>query len=423
MIHNKPLRIAMLSIHSSPMGPLGTQNTGGMSVYVREVSRILGARGHRIDIYTYTPGRRKVRNLYPNVRLIHLLGGTGREVGKEQMAGRLSAIFETLEQFRRANHLHYDLIHSHYWLSGVVGAMAQAHWRCPHLTMFHTLGIVKNSTDSSENEPDLRIAHERWLAKVADFIVVPSVREMENLIQQYHAPVHRVGLIPCGVNLERFKPMDRSLARARLGIAAADEAVLFVGRFAPLKGLDRLIRAVAALKVRRPAIRLLVIGGDGLRSPSTREYRNLAADLGIADRVAFAGRVDQPDLPPYYSAADLLALPSHYESFGLVVLESLACGTPVVATPVGTVEAVIQNGVNGQVIAAPDALQIAEAMFKLLSRTPARRPSAQAVRETVAACGWDEVASEIDQTYAALVQSHDPDQAPVFYERCSVFPN
>jgi D-inositol-3-phosphate glycosyltransferase len=289
--------------------------------------------------------------------------------------------------------------------------------------MFHTLGIVKNSTDSGENEPDLRIAHERWLAKVADYIVAPSVREMENLIQHYHAPIHRVGLIPCGVNLERFKPVDRHLARQRLGIPFNDEVVLFVGRFAPLKGLDRLIRAVAHLRARHPAISLLIIGGDGPKSRTTCHYRDLAAELGIDDRVTFAGRVDQSDLPPYYSAADLLALPSHYESFGLVVLESLACGTPVAATPVGTVEGVIRNGLNGQIIKAPDVLHITGAMLKMLSPKPLWRPSAKAVRETVAACGWDKVTGEIDQTYAALVQSHDPDQAPVFYERCSVFPN
>ncbi|MEJ2039414.1 MAG: glycosyltransferase [Desulfosarcinaceae bacterium] len=423
MLNNKPLRVAMLSLHSSPLGPLGTQNTGGMSVYVREVSRFLGARGHRIDIYTYVRGSREVQELYPNVRLIHLLGAEEQAIEKGQMAGRLNEIFETLERFRCANHLSYDLIHSHYWLSGVVGAMAQAHWRCPHLTMFHTLGIVKNSTASSESEPDLRIAHERWLAKVADYIVVPSAREMENLLQHYRAPVHRAGLIPCGVNLERFKPMDRSLARKRLGIAPRDEVVLFVGRFAPLKGLDRLIEAVARVRTMRPGIRLLVIGGDGSRSRTTRSYHKLAAGLGVRDRISFVGRVEQPDLPPYYSAADLLALPSHYESFGLVVLESLACGTPVVATPVGTVETVIQNGLNGEIIQAPRTKRIAAAIEKILSHPPATRPPARTIRETVGGCSWENVAGEIDKAYAELVQSHDPEQVHAPYERCSVFPS
>jgi D-inositol-3-phosphate glycosyltransferase len=406
MTAHPSLRIAMLSIHSSPMGPLGTLNTGGMSVYIRELARWLGSAGHRIDIFTYAPGHRREITLYPGVRLIHLNGKSG-DIAKEQLPNHLQQVFDALEAYRHSKGLTYDLVHSHYWLSGVVGAMAQTHWGCPHLTMFHTLGVLKNKTDSEENEPDHRIAHERKLVHSADGIVVPARKELDNLLLDYYAPSEKISVIPCGVNLEQFQPLDRMAAREAIGLAKDDLVALYVGRFAPLKGLDLLLAAMARLKKRQPDLKLLLVGGDGPRSTGTLDLIEQARHLDIMPQVSFVGRVKHDDLPNYYNAADLLVVPSHYESFGLVVLEALACGTPVAATRFGAVETVLQPECNGVIIDRPDPDSVAEAMHRQLTRPPQKRLSSGHIRKTVTAYDWRRVAADVADLYHQLVEDHD----------------
>ncbi len=416
----QPLRIAMLSIHSSPIGPLGTQNTGGMSVYVRELAKWLGYCGHRVDIYTYVRSKDEAVMLHPNVRLIHLAPQGGEAVAKEQLLLKLNVVFDALETYRRDHGLVYDLIHSHYWLSGVVGAMAQARWHCPHLTMFHTLGVVKNMTASGENESDHRIAHERWLAKVADAIVVPAIRERDNLIAHYKAEPDKIREIPCGVNLDLFQPRERMAARRKIGLPLDGDVALYVGRFASLKGIEALLGAVADLKERMPRLHLLVVGGDGPLAESTLALIRLVAELKIQDRVSFAGRVDQKALPTYYSACDLLVVPSHYESFGLVALEALACGTPVVTTPVGAVETIIQPGINGDIVGQSSRDMVARGIVRVLND---RRPAPCQIRATVAHCGWERIAADVIDAYGELIKFHQTASPPKSAALCCSFPN
>ncbi len=414
----------MLTIHSSPLGPLGTRNTGGMSVYVRELAKWLGHLGHRVDIFTYL--RAEAQDpvaLYPNVRLIHLAPKSGAEITKEQLPLQLNAVFEALESYRRNRALTYDLIHSHYWLSGVVGAMAQAHWHCPHMTMFHTLGMAKNSTASGESESDQRITHEHLLVKTADMIVVAAARERENLIRLYRAEESRIKIIPCGVNLDHFQPLDGAACRRQLGIPMDRAVALFVGRFAPLKGIDALLGAVADLKKKLANLHLVVVGGDGPQAASTRSLTRLAGALDIQDRVTFTGPVDQRVLPNYYSACDLLAVPSHYESFGLVVLEALACGRPVVATPVGAVETIIQPGVNGLIVGRPSPDRVARGIARVLKEFRDAALDPVKIRATVADCGWNRVAAAINETYAELIRIHKSDLSPRRVDSCYPFPN
>lgn len=402
------LRIAMLSIHSSPIGSLGTLDTGGMSVYVRELAQCLGAAGHQVDIYTYAPGRHRDVALYPGVRLIHLSDPGSEAISKERLPNHLQDIFDALERYRRSRNLSYHLVHSHYWLSGVVGALAQKRWNCPHLTMFHTLGVLKNRTGSDENEPGHRIAHERKLVHSADGVVVPTRKEYENLLLDYYAPSEKISVVPCGVNLEQFRPMDRAAAKAALGLEPGTPLALYVGRFAPLKGLDLLLTAMARVKAGIAGLRLLVVGGDGPRSSATLELSELSRKLGIHGATTFAGRVDHQDLTTYYNAADLLVVPSHYESFGLVVLEALACGTPVAATRFGAAETVIQPGGNGTLIANPDAASVATAMCRQLGRPAARGLSRTQIRETVTAYSWRRIAASIAEVYHRLIEHHEP---------------
>ena len=397
------LRIAMLSVHSSPIGELGATDTGGMSVYVREVAQELGNRGHLVDIYTRQngSGQKQIVELYHNVRLIHLKAGDKGHMNKLALYGHLDDFFKELEKFRDRESVDYDLIHSHYWLSGRVGSWAQERWKVPHVFMFHTVGAVKNSTVGSEKEPELRTAIEKNLAKKCDRILVATDKERGHLVQHYGACTETIGVVPCGVNLDLFRPLDKSAARRQLGFAHNESVVLFVGRFAPLKGIDRLLEAMAHLK-HHQRLRLVIVGGDGNSTPESQRLQELSRELSIQDFVTFAGRVEQYRLPPYYSAADVLVVPSHYESFGLVALESLASGTPVVATKVGAMESILREGETGHMVNNGSSLLLAEGIETFISRTHV--PSADAIRATVLRFNWANVASAMIDEYAAVLE-------------------
>ena len=309
--------------------------------------------------------------------------------------------FKELERIRTRESLDYDLIHSHYWLSGRAGNWAQERWEVPHVFMFHTVGAVKNSTVGSENEPELRLAVEKQLARSCDRILVATAQEKAHLIQHYGASSQAVGVVPCGVNLELFRPADKAVARQKLGLTIDESIVLFVGRFAPLKGIDRLLEAIAHLR-HYQGLRLLIIGGDGYSSEESQELKQLCRNLGIQDSVTFVGRIEQDILPPYYSAADVLVVPSHYESFGLVALESLASGTPVVATRVGAMESILREGETGHVVSNGSPHLLANGIEKFISRR--YPPSPDAIRATVLRYSWKNVVSVMINEYATVLK-------------------
>lgn len=405
----KPRRIAMLSMHSSPVGPLGTRNTGGMSVYVREISRWTALAGHRVDIFTYTPGAEEPVDLYPHVRLIHLNHAGQKDIPKEHLFDHTPVAARRLEQFARAEQLNYDIIHSHYWLSGVIGAMVQKQWCCPHLIMFHTLGLIKNRTTAGEAEPGLRIDHERRLVDAAQGVVAPTTGERENLIRYYGALPEKVHTIPCGVNLDRFKPMDQRRARQQLELDADTDLIFFVGRFAPVKGIGLLMQAVAELLPRFPKLRLLLAGGDGPHADTTKALIDQSVAMAIDGHVTLAGRIHHDELPRYYSAADLLAQPSTYESFGLVLLEALACGTPVAATAVGGAASIIKEGLNGTIIKRPAGKDVAKGLERLLVQKRRRAPQPDRIRASISGFGWDRIADAVMQTYEVMCK-HQPEE-------------
>jgi D-inositol-3-phosphate glycosyltransferase len=395
------LKIAMLSVHSSPIGELGAKDTGGMSVYVREVAKELGDRGHLVDIYTRLTGsgQKQIADLYDNVRLIYLQAGGKGQINKLALYAHLDEFFKELEAFRKRQSLDYDLIHSHYWLSGRVGSWAQERWEVPHVFMFHTVGAVKNSTAGSEKEPELRTAVEKHLARKCDRILVATDRERDHLVQHYGASPQTIGVVPCGVNLDLFRPLDKAAARQQLGFSQDESIVLYVGRFAPVKGIDRLMEAIAYLQ-HHQRLRLVIVGGDG--APEHQSFRSLARKLSIQDSVTFMGRIEQDDLPPYYSAADVLVVPSHYESFGLVALESLASGTPVVATKVGAMESILREGETGNVVKNGSPRSLAEGIEKFISGSNGLSP--HEVRTSVVRFSWANVASAIIDEYGAVLR-------------------
>jgi D-inositol-3-phosphate glycosyltransferase len=394
----------MFSVHSCPIGELGTKNTGGMSVYIRELARHIGVFGHQVDIYTRLNGSKhnQIIELYDNVRLIHLSAGGNGYVHKLALYYYLSDFLRALEGFKNQKGLNYDLIHSHYWLSGRLGSRVQDLWNIPHIVMFHTLGSVKNIAGLADREPDLRIATEKKLAQNCQRILAPTDREKENLIKHCHTPAQNIGVVPCGVNLDLFRPMEKSVARQLLGFDENESIVLYVGRFDPIKGIDRLLEAVAHLKHLK-RMRLVIVGGDGPATPEYQKLRQLCGKFGIQKFVHFAGRVEQNQLPPYYSAADALVVPSYYESFGLVGLESLACGTPVVATRVGAMVDIIEEGKTGHLVADLAPRGLANSIEKVISNPTATLLSADAIRASVLKYGWPNVAAAVFNEYETVL--------------------
>ncbi len=399
---SEQLRIAVLSVHSCPLGKLGSRDTGGMSVYIRELARELGRRGVSVDVYTraHDPKEDRIVRLGENARVIHLRVGQVEPVNKLALYADLPDFACSVEGFRKQNGLRYDLVHSHYWLSGWVGQHLRGWWRVPHVTMFHTLGAVKNAIGVGEDEPELRLVNERELAANCDRIIAATGNEKADLVARYGAPPDRIGVVPCGVNLDLFRPLDRETARRRLGFNG-ESMVLYVGRVEPLKGLDRLLMAVPRLHGARH-LRAVVVGGDGDDGREVERLRTLSRLLGIGAAVDFVGTVRQEELPLYYSAADLCVIPSYYESFGLVALESLACGTAVVATRVGGMESVIRHGHNGCLVRDNEPTSLVDGMAELLqSDARSRRP--EAIRESVSGFAWSHIAEAVVVEYRALL--------------------
>ncbi len=395
----------MVSIHSSPIGPLGTEDTGGMSVYIRELSRELGHNGHQVDIFTRRtdPDQPAVMLLADNVRLIHLDIATAIKGPKLALYPHLPEYFKALEIFRRHEAIHYDVIHSHYWLSTRLGAWAQKYWQRPHLTMFHTVGAVKNGVGAGEKEPQLRLDHEKKLARFCHRIVAATEKEKQNLIKHLAIAAPKITVVPCGVNLDVFKPLPRAASRRKLGLPVNEALLLYVGRFAPVKGIERLLGALALLKGHR-RVRLVLVGGDGEHSPAVTRLIELIRRLDVTRQVTFADRVEQTELSLFYSAADALVMPSYYESFGLVGLEALACGTPVVATGSGAMTNIIQTEHAGRIVTEPGPEALAEGIEMLLTQVTQRPRTPDPVRAVAAQFSWAQVAQAITEEYRLLVR-------------------
>ncbi len=385
----------MLSVHSCPLGNLGAKDTGGMSVYIRELARELGKQGHLVDVYTrfHDPRDRQIYDIGQNARLIHLKAGADEEVHKLAVYSLLPDFTCHLENFRKHSGLQYDLVFSHYWLSAWVGKYLQQWWDVPHITMFHTLGAVKNAIGIGEDEPELRLETERDLVSNCQRIIASTEIEKEELIRYCGSQPEKIGVIPCGVNLELFQPIDKDLARQQLGFAD-DKVILFVGRIEPLKGIEQLVRAMPYLQNGRVP-RLIIIGGDENSHCEMERLQELCRALRIQDSVTFVGLIKQDKLPYYYSAADACVVPSYYESFGLVALESLACGTPVVATSVGNLKSIIRQGETGYVVTDNSPFQLADRIALLLSRPNHDGKYTLSVRESVSQFSWLNIAESI----------------------------
>lgn len=409
------MRVAMISLHTSPLAVLGGTDAGGLNVYVRELSRQLGRRGYLVDIFTRrtSPTAPECVPLARNVRVIHVPAGPVGPVSKHDLYEHCDAFAEGLIAYADREGIWYDVLHGHYWLSGWAGHLINMRRPTPLVQMYHTLGLLKNmvARDETDRERDLRIETERELMGLADSLVAANPSEKAHMTWLYGAAPGKICTVPLGVDLSLFQPMPQAQARATLGLGS-EPLILFVGRIEALKGIDTLLQALAQLIATTPTgqarPRLLIVGGQVRpgEQPTGELARLLALcdELSLGDQVRFVGSQPQEQLPCYYAAADIVAMPSLYESFGLVAVEAMACGTPVVASRVGGLAYTVQDGHSGRLVPERDPAALAEALQSLLGDPDLRQRMGHQAAIQARRFSWPAVADLIEQIYANLVE-------------------
>jgi D-inositol-3-phosphate glycosyltransferase len=413
---NTMLRIAMISYHTCPLATLGGKDTGGMNVYVRELTRQLGHMGIHVDVFTRSQDDHVPHVLhelgYGN-RVVHVPAGPEHPLPKKELASYIPEFVEGIKAFADEKNIHYDIIHSHYWMSGLAAEALSDTWGgTPIVHMFHTLGEMKNriARTEAEKEGPYRINGEKQVLRRADRIIAATIAEVTQLRFLYKAPADKLVVIPPGVDVSHFYPIPGDEAKMYVGLKPDDRMVLFVGRIEPLKGVDTLIEAMSCLQLKDGhKVHLAIIGGDPSASPQEMSaemarLQKLCDDLCVGQLVVFLGKRDQDRLPYYYSAAELLVMPSHYESFGMVALEAMACGTPVIASEVGGLAYLVRDGETGFTVPDQEPELLSEKITWLLNDRDLHRTMSERAVEYAQDYAWEKIAAQIVDVYKELLE-------------------
>jgi D-inositol-3-phosphate glycosyltransferase len=407
-------RLAVVAYHSSPLGPPGEGDSGGMTVYVRALADALARLGVSTDVFTRAaaPGR-SVTHVAPGVRVVSIAAGPRKHLPKDELTAHLGEFTAGVRAFALAQRVRYDVVHSHYWQSGLAAIPLARVWGAPLVHSHHTLGRVKNRylAPGDRAEPQARLEGEARVIEAADVLVASTDEEWRQLACLYGASHDRLKTLHPGVDHDSFRPGAQPAARAELGLG--DEAVmLYVGRIQRLKGIELAIRAAEQL---RPALdrplRFLVAGGasgpDG--DVEVARLRALAAELALDDVVTFAGPVPHERLPVYYQAADVLVVCSHSESFGLAALEAHSCGTPVVGTPVGGLAHIVADERSGFLVDTRDPAVFAARLKTLLSDAALRAQFSATALHAASSFSWDRTAASLQELYECLMREQSPE--------------
>ena len=408
-------RIAILSVHTSPLDQPGTGDSGGMNVYIAETAKRIAARGTEVEIFTRATSALNLENrqLADGVTVRHISAGPFEGLRKEDLPAQLCAVTAgVLRAEAQRPEGFYNLIHSHYWLSGQVGWIAQERWNVPLVHTMHTMARVKNLqlAQGDSPEPAIREIGEEQVVHAADRLVANTDAEAQELIDLYNASPERVRVVNPGVDLERFTPGSKVDARAALGVAKDAVVLLFVGRIQPLKAPDVLISAAAELVRNNPSLRSKLVvaicggpSGSGLERPTA--LMDLANELGISDCVRFEPPTDRARLVQWFRAADLNVIPSFSESFGLVALEAQACGTPVIAANVGGLPTAVTNGVSGVLVNGHDPRHWADVINETLNDSALLARLSNGAVAHASAFGWDATADRLIKVYLEAIDS------------------
>ncbi len=411
--------IALLSYHTCPLATLGGKDTGGMNVYVRDLARSLGKFGIHADVFTRSQDEHVPHVLHDlgcGNRVVHVPAGPELPLPKIELSNFIPEFIAGIQAFAQAKGMRYDLIHSHYWLSGLAAEELGLKWDIPVVHMFHTLALLKNQIAKSpeEIESDVRIEGEKHVAAFVDRIVAATPNEQDHLEKLYDVPEERIAIIPPGVDITRFYPIPADEAKEFIGIPKDERMLLFAGRIEPLKGIDILIKAIARLRqadvLSLCPHYLYIIGGEPNASGEklTREMarlQSLCQELGVGDLVIFLGKQDQDTLQYYYSAAEVVIMPSHYESFGMVALEAMACGTPVIANQVGGLQHLVQHERTGFTIPNDNVEVLEERLTQLICKPGLRDEMSRNSVAYARSYAWDVITPRIIELYRQVMRA------------------
>ena len=408
-------RVALLSYHTCPLACLGGKKTGGMNVYVRDFARALAASGVQVDVFTRMQEECSPRidhDLGYGARVIHIPAGPVAPISVAAMEDYVDEFAAGILAFAAVEGHQYDVIHSHYWLSGLAGEQMRAAWPgTPLIHMFHTLGHMKNAIagDVGERASQARLDGETHLVRSVDRLIAATPAERSQLLNLYDADPAAITVIPPGVDLARFQPIEQNEAKHLIGIPGWRKNILFAGRIEPLKGIDTLLGALALLRERHPGeldnVCVTIIGGNPWADTLDEEMarlHGLREQLGLHDLVTFAGSRDQDLLPYYYAAAEMVVMPSHYESFGMVALESMAMGTPVIASEVGGLAHLVRDGYNGYLVPSRDPAALAARILDVLECEGCRRRLGRQALLYAQGFDWSKI---VEKMHAAYVEA------------------
>lgn len=404
-----PLRIALISEHASPLATIGGVDAGGQNVYVAHLARCLAREGHHVDVFTRrdSPGLAPVVGLGPGVRVVHIDAGPACFVPKEELLGHMPAFARATEAFMRMR-MPYDLAHANFFMSGWVAHRLREALGLPFVITFHALGLVRLQHQKDvDSFPSERLDIERRLAREADAIVAECPEDRNDLVRLYGADTARMTVVPCGFDPDEFSPMDRTEARANLGLPASDFVALQLGRLVPRKGIDNVIRSLAHLPAGRRA-QLLIVGGDTAEpgessSPELARLRAVARDCHVDSQVSFVGHRKRAELRSYYAAADVFVTTPWYEPFGITPLEAMACGIPVIGSDVGGIRYSVSHGTTGFLVAPRDPALLAGRLAQLRADPELAGAMGRAgVSRAHAMFTWERVTSDMIEVYAAV---------------------
>lgn len=402
----RPQRVAMLSVHTSPLAQPGIGDAGGMNVYVLEVAKRLAASGVAVEIFTRATSSDQppVEHVSEGLFVRNVLAGPFQQLHKEDLPAQLCGVTAAVLRSEASRDPGwFDLVHSHYWLSGQVGWVTTSRWDTPLVHSFHTLAKVKNRDRGEQDspEPEVRVTGEQQVVAAADRLVANTAAEADDLIDLYDADPDRVDIVHPGVDLDVFRPGDQLAARRHFGLDPRRPVVVFVGRLQPLKAPDLLLAAAGLLAAEGAAPEIVICGGPSGNGDGTPEaLRALASNLGISDSTRFLPPLPKPELAMLYRAATAVAVPSYSESFGLVAVEAQACGTPVIAAAVGGLPTAVAANSSGLLIPDHRPASWATGLDRLTREGQLRQRLAAGARPHAERFGWGATTADLLRTYS-----------------------